>query len=181
MQKMGYEGKGPIGKQHQGISEPICPHSQYTKDKFGLGYLKSNQKQHNHQQQKWRNKLVSKEENWQEKLHQEAEIVTSKQKKKEECEKKEEEIIIQGEEKSCQQVLKIQTKAKSSQDILEAVKIDIAGIRELFTPYDIPVWYSGVILYQDLEIDSNEYEWSPDVLSPTSSKEHNEGQVAITK
>lgn len=39
MQKMGYEGKGPIGKQHQGISESICPHSQSIEDKSGLGYL----------------------------------------------------------------------------------------------------------------------------------------------
>lgn len=54
-------------------------------------------------------------------------------------------------------------------------------IRELFAPYDIPIRYSGVILDQDSETDSNEYEWSPDVFSTTSSKEHNEDQVTITK
>lgn len=170
MQKMGYEEKGPIGEQHQGISEPICPHSQSTEDKFGLGYLKSNQKKHNTQQQKWRKKSVSKGDNWQEKLHQVAKIVTSKQKKQEEHEKKEEETTIKEEEKSCQQVLKIQTKEKSEQDILEAVKIEMTEIKEHFAPYNIPIWYSGVILDRDSEIDSNEYEWRPDVLSTTSSK-----------
>lgn len=54
-------------------------------------------------------------------------------------------------------------------------------IRELFAPYDIPIWYSGVILDQNSETDSNEYEWGPDALSTTSSNEHNEDQATITK
>lgn len=181
IQKMGYEGKGPIGKQHQGISKPICLHSQSMEDKSSLGYLKSNQKQHNTQQQKWRKKSVSKGDNWQEKLHQAAKTVTSKQKKQEEHGKKEEETIIKEEEKYCQQVLEIQTKEIFEQDILEVVKIEMTEIRELFAPYDIPVWYGGVILDQDSEIDSNEYEWGPEALSTTSNKEHNEDQAAITK
>lgn len=38
MQQMGYKGKGPIGKRQEGITKPIQPHSQLTKDKSRLGY-----------------------------------------------------------------------------------------------------------------------------------------------
>lgn len=54
-------------------------------------------------------------------------------------------------------------------------------IRELFTPYNIHVGYSGVVLDHGSETDSNEYEWGPDVLSSTSSKENNEEQTTITE
>lgn len=76
---------------------------------------------------------------------------------------------------------KYKKNAKSEQDIPEAVRIEMAEIRELFAPDNIPVWYSGVVLDHDSETDSNEYEWGPDVLSTTSSKGHNEDQEAITK
>lgn len=57
----------------------------------------------------------------------------------------------------------------------------MAEIREIFMPYNILVWYSGVVLDHDSQTDSNEYEWGPDVLSTTSSKEYNENQEVITK
>ncbi|XP_059077928.1 uncharacterized protein LOC131876522 [Cryptomeria japonica] len=40
MQKMGYDGKGPIGKIKEGIVEPIQPTSSNTREKTGLGYNK---------------------------------------------------------------------------------------------------------------------------------------------
>lgn len=40
MQKMGYEGNGPIGKRREGILEPIQPISIHPNDKTGLGYGK---------------------------------------------------------------------------------------------------------------------------------------------
>lgn len=43
MQRMGYQGKGPIGKNQEGIIKPIIPHSQHGKDKSRLGYDKHTQ------------------------------------------------------------------------------------------------------------------------------------------
>lgn len=38
MEKMGYKGKGPIGKIKEGITKPIQPITMQAKDKIGLGY-----------------------------------------------------------------------------------------------------------------------------------------------
>lgn len=38
MQRMGYNGKGPIGKHQEGITEPLDPPSQFSREKIGLGY-----------------------------------------------------------------------------------------------------------------------------------------------
>lgn len=61
------------------------------------------------------------------------------------------------------------------------MKIEIAEIRELFAPYNIPVWYSGIVLDNGSETNSNEYEWGPDVSSSISREERNEEQETITK
>lgn len=79
MQNMGYEGKGPIVKWNECISEPIYPHTQYKEDKSRLGYPKLKKKQHNYQHPRWRNKTAPKEEPWQERLNQVAKIVADKQ------------------------------------------------------------------------------------------------------
>lgn len=52
MQKIGYEGKGQIGKHREGILEPIFSHTQSKEDILGLGYSRSNQKQHTYQHPK---------------------------------------------------------------------------------------------------------------------------------
>jgi hypothetical protein len=40
MQRMGYQGNGPIGKRKEAIIEPIQPTSMHPKDKIGIGYGK---------------------------------------------------------------------------------------------------------------------------------------------
>lgn len=66
---------------------------------------------------------------------------------------------------------------KPDQDI---VKEHMAKIRELFSPYNIHVKYSGVILYNDSKINLNEYEWGPSPSSNASNEENDKKQAAGT-
>lgn len=78
MQQMGYDGKGPIGKRKEGVTEPIDLPSQPSRDKTGLGceltFLLRNPPRLTTKPQ-WKVKKKYKEESWQETLFESAETI----------------------------------------------------------------------------------------------------------
>lgn len=117
MQRMGCQGKCLIGKCQEGITEPIQPHSQLTKDKSGLGYdqhIQPVQKQDHHQNPRWKIHVTYQEESWKEALHRAAAKI-SKEQKDEEYEKQQEEISIQREEASYKHIHHVQAMAELDQ------------------------------------------------------------------
>lgn len=78
MQLMGYNGKGPIEKHWEGVTEPIDPHSQLAKDKTRLGYehiLPPRKTPSKYQKPQWKAKKKYKEDSWQEALFESAETI----------------------------------------------------------------------------------------------------------
>lgn len=56
-------------------------------------------------------------------------------------------------------------------DILEDMREEVEGIKDMFAPLNILVTYSRRMQEEDSEIESNEYEWGRGPLSDASTEE----------
>lgn len=161
IQRMGYLGTGPLGKQKEGITEPIQLQTKSTHDKAGLRYNPKKTSEQKH---------VSKSKGLKKILPLTLHEANTKQ-MKEECRKEKEESTVKKEEIVSAQASTVSAMIIQEVEVPEDIRDEFVRIKELFSPLKVPVTYTGRQQVDDLETDSNKYEWGPDYLSDTSAIE----------
>lgn len=157
IQRMGYLGIGPLGKHQEGITKPIQLQTKSTNDKVGLGYNPKKKSDQKH---------VSKSK-WQKRISPLTLQEADAQQTKAECRKEKEESAVKKEEIVYAQALMVSATIIQEVEVLEDIRDEVVRIRELFAPLKVPVTYTGRQQVDNLETESNEYEWGPDHLSDT--------------
>lgn len=130
---MGHLGTNPLGKQKEGITEPIQLQTKSTNDKAGLEYDPKKTSDQKH---------VSKSK-WQKRISPLTLQEVDTQQTKVECRQEKEESTVKKEEIVSSQASMVLATIIQEVEVLEDIRDEVVRIKELFAPLNVPITYTS--------------------------------------